>query len=86
MYLEGASDQLEYFTRRACYIVAMKKLNMDTATLSQRAVIVRYRVMQQRNPQKFAQAQKMVAQMRIDLDRKSRILRGHEQEMEKTTP
>jgi hypothetical protein len=64
----------------------MKKLNMDTATLSQRAVIVRYKSMQQHNPKKFARAQQMSVQSRIDLDRKSRILRGHEQEVAKTTP
>jgi hypothetical protein len=64
----------------------MKKLDMNTATLSQRAVIVRYKVMQQRNPKKYARAQQMAAQGRIDIDRKSRILRGQESEVAETRP
>ena len=64
----------------------MKKLNMNTATLSQRAVIARYKAMQLHNPKKFARAQQMAVQSRIDLDRKSRVLRGHEEELTKTVP
>lgn len=64
----------------------MKRLTMETATLAQRAVIVRYRAMQQRYPEKFARAQQMAIQSRIELDRKSRTLRGQEQEVAKTKP
>lgn len=79
------ADQISYSATRLWYIMAMKKFDIDTATLAQRAVIVRYKVMQ-RNPKKYAQTQKMAAQSRIDLDRKSRILRGQEPEVMETTP